>query len=631
MDYDSDGDVASIWGTVGTQNRLYANSIHYNSAGAIERLRLGNGKWETAKYNSRLQITEIGLGNSSTDYSLLKLEYGYGSNTENNGSLRQQKISYAGLANTITQDYTYDDLNRLKSSAEKIGNNTTLEWKQTFNYDRYGNRTFDSNNTTTLDPQVSWKITNPQIQTSDNRLKKDQDNDAVNEYDYDKDGNLTLDAENQRFVYDAENRLKEFFNGGNTTSTPNAVYFYDGDGKRVKKISGTETTVFVYNAGGTLIAEYSTVQPTNAKVSYLTQDHLGSPRVITDQTGQVVSRHDYMAFGDELTETLGNNVSGRNPQHGYGAADEIRQQYTGYEKDEGGLDYAQARYYKSAHGRFTSIDPLTASASIRDPQTFNRYSYVLNSPYKFVDPLGLLAWCSTCQTTDDDFGGFLSPQNEGAGPAEPDAPPSPASGSPSPAEGEAENQQDPVEAEPPPSPAQNEDENNSENTSTNSIETNNETGDLIVHITIDIDKGTLEITGIVEGAPAVPKTIFETKIGSGIGECNNKTSCEAKKNQGPTPRGKYTIKVDELSEPSTVGAIARNTFFGDWGSFRIPLRPSKGTDTFSRSGFYIHGGDGKGTAGCIDIGGGTFGNEDTKRFIRILRSSKYNEISVTVK
>ena len=55
------------------------------------------------------------------------------------------------------------------------------------------------------------------------------------------------------------------------------------------------------------------------------------------------------------------------------------------------MDYAQARYYNSNHGRFTSVDPLTASATIRNPQTFNRYSYVLNSPYKFTDPLGLLA------------------------------------------------------------------------------------------------------------------------------------------------------------------------------------------------------------------------------------------------
>jgi len=41
--------------------------------------------------------------------------------------------------------------------------------------------------------------------------------------------------------------------------------------------------------------------------------------------------------------------------------------------------------------RWTSVDPLTASATIRNPQTFNRYTYALNSPYKFTDPLGLEA------------------------------------------------------------------------------------------------------------------------------------------------------------------------------------------------------------------------------------------------
>jgi RHS repeat-associated protein len=84
------------------------------------------------------------------------------------------------------------------------------------------------------------------------------------------------------------------------------------------------------------------------------------------------------------------NVGGRNSTNGYGVEDDIRKQYTGYEKDEeSGLDFAQARYYNGKHGRFTSVDPLVASANVKDPQTFNRYSYAMNSPYKFTDPLGL--------------------------------------------------------------------------------------------------------------------------------------------------------------------------------------------------------------------------------------------------
>jgi RHS repeat-associated protein len=387
-EFNQDGEIARIGGTKGTQNTLYANAISYNSAGSMERLRLGNGKWETAKYNERLQVTQIGLGSSATDTSLLKINYNYGTNLENNGSLREQKINYVGLANEIKQSYGYDNLNRLQSSTETVNNAVT--WQQTFSYDRFGNRRFDTANTNTLG-QSSTKITNPQINTSDNRLKKDQDNDSVNDYDYDKTGNMTLDAENKRFIYDAENHIKSFFKGTNSSATPDATYFYDGEGKRVKKISSTETTIFVYDGGSQLVAEYSTVTSNQPKVSYLTADHLGSPRIITDATGKVISRHDYLAFGDEVTDTVG-NVGGRNSTNGYGTEDDIRKQYTGYEKDEeSGLDFAQARYYNGKHGRFTSVDPLTGSATIKNPQTFNRYSYGLNSPYKFNDPLGLVA------------------------------------------------------------------------------------------------------------------------------------------------------------------------------------------------------------------------------------------------
>lgn len=118
----------------------------------------------------------------------------------------------------------------------------------------------------------------------------------------------------------------------------------------------------------------------------MTTDALGSPRIITDGGGNVISRQDFMPFGEEIAA----NVGGRLTTQGYAGNDGVRQQFTGYERDvESGLDYAQNRYFASKHGRFTSVDPLTASANMKDPQTFNRYSYALNSPYKFIDPLGL--------------------------------------------------------------------------------------------------------------------------------------------------------------------------------------------------------------------------------------------------
>ncbi|MEZ5307060.1 MAG: RHS repeat-associated core domain-containing protein [Pyrinomonadaceae bacterium] len=403
--YDEDGILDVLSGTKPGQtgSKVYLSDITYNASGNIESMRLGNGLWETADYNDRQQITSIGLGYSAGNQSLLDISLEYGTASQNNGSLMKQTVSHTGLASPIEQSYTYDGLNRLKSAEEKYNNGASQSWKQTFSYDRYGNREFDAANTTTL--ASNGKVENPDIEESTNRIKKDQDGGGI-DYDYDKNGNLTLDAENKRMVYDAENRLKQFFRGTNGGSTPDAVYQYDGEGKRVRKIADGTETVFVYNAGGKLVAEYSNQTVSNPQSSYLTTDHLGSPRVVTDALGNIRARHDYLAYGEDVTEKLG-NVGGRTAAMKYGGSDGVRKQYTGYEKDdESGLDFAQARYYSSLHGRYTGVDPLTASADTRNPQTFNRYSYVLNSPYKFTDPLGLIAsntgacgqWCPQSRT-----------------------------------------------------------------------------------------------------------------------------------------------------------------------------------------------------------------------------------------
>jgi RHS repeat-associated protein len=125
---------------------------------------------------------------------------------------------------------------------------------------------------------------------------------------------------------------------------------------------------------------------TSASVHWLVTDQLGTPRMILDQSGSLsgVSRHDYLPFGEELT------LNGRNSSNGYGG-DSTRQKFTGYEADgETGLNFAQARYQSTVQGRFTSVDPLQASASVTSPQSLNRYSYVENNPVNFTDPTGMM-------------------------------------------------------------------------------------------------------------------------------------------------------------------------------------------------------------------------------------------------
>ncbi len=350
---------------------MYANAFTYTSAGAVSSLRLGNGKFENTMFNSRLQPIQIGLGSSATNQNLLKLNFDYGGN-DNNGNVKSQTITTPTVGNvegfTAVQNYSYDSLNRLKSAVETIPNQTG--WKQTFKFDRYGNRTFDTenNNTTTLANGCPINICNPTANPQDNKLV------GTN---YDNVGNTSQDANGQTFVYDAENKQVQVSNATGIVG----IYAYDGDGKRIKKHVPTtnETTIFVYDASGKMVAEYSTIvaNQTDAKISYLTNDHLGSPRITTDATGKVVSRRDFMPFGEEIARA------------NYGT-DSIRQRFTGYERDtETDLDFAQARYYNKNLGRFTSVDPIMMKKSrMIDPQQINLYAYVRNNPFKFVDVSG---------------------------------------------------------------------------------------------------------------------------------------------------------------------------------------------------------------------------------------------------
>ena len=56
-----------------------------------------------------------------------------------------------------------------------------------------------------------------------------------------------------------------------------------------------------------------------------------------------------------------------------------------------------------------SPDPYSGSYDSANPQTMNRYSYVLNAPFSYLDPTGLvaLATTSSCVTTTDMDGSFI--------------------------------------------------------------------------------------------------------------------------------------------------------------------------------------------------------------------------------
>ena len=390
-EFESDGDIARISGrpTSTATEQMYATGFGYFADGKIEKLKLGNGLWESAKLNNRLQATEIAMGHSVGDSSLMKLNYEYGElngdgvtvdATKNAGNIAKQTVNFGGLSHPFVQTYKYDPLDRIKEAVEKV--NGAQTWKQTFGYDIYGNRNAFYQKVSEQE-LVMNNLTLPTVEQTTNRF-------AINQgYGYDKNGNIINDPANsgRSFVFNGDNKQTEVKNSGNVTI---GTYLYDGNGKRVKKVTNLETTIFVYDGLGKLAAEYSTATPpTNPTINYTATDKLGSPRVLTDKLGNIVSRRDFLPFGEEI---YANSTANRTEANKYSLSghDSVRKRFTGYEKDiETGLDFAEARYYNNQHGRFTAVDPLLASGKSENPQTFNRYVYSLNRPLILNDPSGL--------------------------------------------------------------------------------------------------------------------------------------------------------------------------------------------------------------------------------------------------
>jgi RHS repeat-associated protein len=101
-------------------------------------------------------------------------------------------------------------------------------------------------------------------------------------------------------------------------------------------------------------------------------DHLGSVNVITDINGAPVQLNEYDPWG-----SVSRSEGTIDPTH----------RFNGKELDpESGLYYYGGRYYDPEISRFISPDPFIQTPD--DPQSLNRYRYVINNPQNYIDPSG---------------------------------------------------------------------------------------------------------------------------------------------------------------------------------------------------------------------------------------------------
>jgi RHS repeat-associated protein len=370
------------------------SGLTYYPGGAVETANLGIDPTSqipaitlSRTYDNRGRITGE-IDNSSTGQSAYNYSVSYDGNS-----------NVTGYNDSVEGSWTasYDAVHRLVKSTGTM-NGVAATFQQT--YDHFGNRNVEylTYNGVQSQPTPYLNFT-----TGNNRAASST---------YDNAGNLLSDGTNN-YLYDAENRVcavKQLTSGdligyvyaangprlgkGNLTSfscdvTKNGLLTANGlaltnayvAGPQGERLEETDANfnMLHYNVfwEGKLLGTFTGTTYAQSNWHFALNDWVGTKRELTLSTGAPCTSLSGGPFGDYASQTGScSNPSG--------------ELFTSKVRDtESGLDDFLARHYSSNWGRFMSPDPgWYFQADVRNPQSWNQYSYVLNNPLINTDPDG---------------------------------------------------------------------------------------------------------------------------------------------------------------------------------------------------------------------------------------------------
>jgi YD repeat-containing protein len=299
-------------------------SFSYDSNSHLETMTYGNGIVTTYQYDDCSRKSGIHAQRNGVDIMLFGYEY------DSAGNLLQ--IDYDRMLpdqqwRESLATYQYDWLDRLVAANGEYG---TIS----YSYDPVGNRI------STNELTYSYNTANELISMSDGSA-----------FTYDENGNMltrTKGTDTWSYTYNAQDMLTE----AEKNQQVLAQYGYNGDGRRVKKTEWVEslqeyqTVIYIYSGTDVLCeknlntgAHCSYIYGPDGRIAknvdglidYYHHDSLGSTRLITDESGNVVTEIEYSPFGEcVLTGEDEGNL------------------YTGKERDAIGLYYETGGEIRSA-------------------------------------------------------------------------------------------------------------------------------------------------------------------------------------------------------------------------------------------------------------------------------------------
>jgi RHS repeat-associated protein len=282
--------------------------------------------------------------------------------------------------------YGYDHLDRL-TSANGQGQNLSYTY-DSVSYPGLGNLTTKGDVPSYSAMQYGAGAAGPHALTSATEYGGVQ-----HTYSYDGAGNMMEETAGagfrHRFTYNGDGLVKT----RETAGSPTINYVYDANGKLVRKYSNDQQgTIYIgdawekkldtpsevtkyYYANGQRIAMRKQPSGGSDILNFLVNDHLGGTALVLTSSNPAteVARLRYYPFGGPRL------TSGTVPTD---------KRFTGQqlETTSGNIYHYGARMYNADIGRFISADTIVPEPG--NPQSLNRYSYVLNNPMRYNDPTG---------------------------------------------------------------------------------------------------------------------------------------------------------------------------------------------------------------------------------------------------